>query len=41
MANTMLYNDMHGKRVYTTNVKLVLPNPPTFVGWGIRVELVL
>ena len=26
---------MHGKRVYT-NVKLVLPNPPTFVGWGIR-----
>ena len=26
---------MHGKRVYT-NVKLVLPNLPTFVGWGIR-----
>ena len=27
---------MHGSiRVYT-NVKLVLPNPPTFVGWGIR-----
>ena len=26
---------MHGIRVYT-NVKLVLSNPPTFVGWAIR-----
>ena len=31
----MANNDMHGKRVYT-DVKLVLPNPPTFAGWGIR-----
>ena len=22
-------------------MKLVLPNPPTFVGWGIRAELIL
>ena len=31
---------MHGKRVYT-NVKLVLPNLPTFVGWGIRARTYL
>ena len=34
MANT-IPNDIHGKRLYT-NVKLVLPNPHTFVGWEIR-----
>ena len=26
---------MHGMRVYT-NLKLVLSNPPAFVGWAIR-----
>ena len=33
MASYAMVYDIHGKRVYT-NVKLVLPNPPRFVGWG-------
>ena len=32
MANTIIYNDMHGNMVYTN----VLANLPAFVGWRIR-----